>query len=176
MPLFPYDCRSLRASTGSASSRFCDCIEATNPHFIPVMSKNKTTPKLHQKFTKNGFFFCTELIHSACNYAPIACVSEVAAVSFLSFFWPYRVNFWTFSGLIVGRTASAPLAHVCKRSRGVHVLDFSTGSTEISKTYFVILQCFTLIAPDFSGLLAILFISGLFSVLRSSFIKAIEIF
>jgi len=82
--------------------------------------------------------------------------------------WLSIVNFWTFSvkaGLIVGRTAAAPIASVRKQSRGVHILDFSTCSTEIFKTYLIILQCLTLIAPDFFGLLAIVFIIGQFSSL-----------
>jgi hypothetical protein len=38
---------------------------------------------------------------SACNYAPIACVREVTVASFLSLFWTFIVNFWTFSGLFL---------------------------------------------------------------------------
>jgi len=56
------------------------------------------------------------------------------SVSFLDFYSKLLDFFWTFFILF---------------------LDFSTGSTEILKTYLVILQCLTLIGPDFSGLLTI---------------------
>ena len=82
--------------------------------------------------------------------------------------WLFIVNFCLFSvkgGLIVGRTASAPIASVRKQSRGVHKLSILICSTEPLKPYLIIFQCVTLIAPDFSGLLTIV------SIFRSLFLS-----